>query len=75
MRPLYLHTTRKMEQVPLNKDDQSSQSKEKPHGLTWKPGFWRRFPKTGMLALFLAVFASGSMIYIIRHSDGQPIGS
>jgi len=40
---------------------------------SWKTGFWKRFPRTEMLALLSALIASAFMIHIVALSDGQPI--
>ncbi|KAI4658130.1 uncharacterized protein J4E79_007111 [Alternaria viburni] len=64
-----------MEKRLLNEQEKDSQPSQPPHSSSWKTGFWRRFPHSGIFALAIAMAASVSMIYIITASDGQPITS
>ncbi|KAF1833723.1 hypothetical protein BDW02DRAFT_569704 [Decorospora gaudefroyi] len=64
-----------MEKIPLYKHQAIIDTSQNPSLSTWRTGFWRRFPHTGVLALVVSILASASMIYIIRTSDGQPISS
>ncbi|KAI4624563.1 hypothetical protein J4E83_004238 [Alternaria metachromatica] len=64
-----------MEKRLLNEQEKDSQPSQPPHPSSWRTGFWRRFPHSGIFALVTALAASVSMIYIITASDGQPITS
>ncbi|KAI4645895.1 hypothetical protein J4E93_005473 [Alternaria ventricosa] len=64
-----------MEKGLLNEQEKDSQPSQPPHPSSWRTGFWRRFPHSGIFALATALAASVSMIYIITASDGQPITS
>jgi hypothetical protein len=59
--------------------DLSSSISQSRHGrladTSWRTGFWRRFPPTGMLSILTAILASTCMIYIVSTSDGKPINN
>ena len=69
------HSSSIMENRLLKEHEKDPQPPQSPHQFSWKTGFWRRFPHSGVFALVTALAASVSMIYIITASDGQPITS
>lgn len=43
------------------------------HGDAWDPGFLRRLPHTGILALLVVLLCAGADVVVLYKSDGQEV--
>lgn len=43
------------------------------HGDPWNPGFLRRLPHTGVLALLMVLLCAGADAVVLYKSDGQEV--